>query len=117
MIYFNSRQLGFQYRSPEECLAKPLTEKVDVYSLGHVFYTILTGYTPYTYPTQIGDPAFKTLIKNGSTPLIPSKIRHSKDTSDIALLRAMKKCYTYDPAKRPRARDIVSFLERAWKSL
>jgi serine/threonine-protein kinase len=37
-----------EYLSPEQAAGKPVTKRSDLYSLGVVFYTILTGRTPYT---------------------------------------------------------------------
>jgi len=101
-----------EYRSPEECMGRPLTEKLDIYSLGNIFYFILTKKRPYTYPRTLREKVYEKLIVNGVSPVLPPKIEENSDPAIVAIIKAMKDCYAYDPSDRPSAREISDELSR-----
>jgi len=102
-----------QYRSPEECLGLPITEKIDVYSLGHMFYIFLMELEPYFYPERIPDRNVDKLIVQGIHPKLDSSIANSDDPAIVAIRSAMEQCYTYDPKDRPSASQIAEYLKGA----
>jgi serine/threonine protein kinase len=91
------------FRSPEEYKLTELTDKADVYSLGHVLYQILTTKQPFE---GMGTIHIKAAVRNGSKPKIPLSYRRP-DTSDAALAVLVHLCYEVDPLKRPSAADLV----------
>ena len=103
------------FRSPEEYSHIPQTEKVDVWALGSIIYHILTGKQVWRAQYKKKD-AEKAMIR-GELPLIDDSIRNSNDPVDQALLEAFKMCYSYDPHKRPSAKDIARYLEDRWLAL
>mmetsp|Transcript_37574 Transcript_37574/g.55325 ORF Transcript_37574/g.55325 Transcript_37574/m.55325 type:complete len:407 (-) Transcript_37574:188-1408(-) len=106
-----------EYRSPEECGEKPLTEKIDVYSMGNVFYVILTSYQPYAYNGALEKDEIKASILNGVTPTLPKRIERSKDPATLAVVEAMRKCLAFKPEDRPSAREVANSLLGVLKSL
>lgn len=52
------------YMSPEQCSGSPVDQRADIYSLGCVFFEILTGTTPF-----VGANALSTMMQHmGETP-------------------------------------------------
>jgi hypothetical protein len=90
-------------RSPEEYKLTDLTDKADVYSLGHVLYQILTSQRPFE---DISTTHIKEAIRNGDKPKIPFTNRRP-GTSDAVLAVLVHGCYELDPLKRPSAADLV----------
>jgi len=94
-----------RHRSPEEYKYDRLTEKIDVYSLGNVMYSILTGKKPFykQNTTRAMD-----LVMGGMTPPIP---HHKWGAEELAIIEAIKMCWVRYPKDRSSARDVDSFLK------
>lgn len=91
------RQMGTpKYMSPEQHRNQALTPQSDLYSLGCVFYEMLTGTPPFT-GENIADIANAHL--RNPIPLLPVKQRHYQP-----LLRAL---LAKDPADRPEDGSAV----------
>ena len=103
------------FRSPEEYSHKPQTAAVDVWALGSIIYHILTGKKVWKSQYRKHD-AEKAMIR-GELPVIDDAIVNSSDPVDQALLKAFYMCYTYDPKKRPSAKEVASYLEERWLEL
>ena len=56
-------------------------------------------------------------VQTGVLPFIPDHVRKSENPEVIAIRDAMLACYTFDPVKRPSAREIVKMLDTAMESL
>ena len=95
------------YHSPEECWHEALTEKIDVYALGNVFYYILTKKKPFWYPQKLPTGQIKQSIKEGKTSIILSEYEQSEDEAVIGFIQLIKKCWSQDPNDRPSAREIT----------
>lgn len=106
-----------QWRSPEEARNEQnLTEKVDVFSMGHIFFKLLCGHEPWNKLEPGGKPSKSEMnekVKKGILPTIPADVSESKDPEIVAIRDAMLRCYTYDPLQRPSAREIVKRLQQA----
>jgi len=98
-------------RSPEEYYYEPLTEKIDVYSLGNVLYTILTRRVPFHKKST--NEAID-LVKDGKKPHIPLE----KDgPENAAIIEAIHMCWTKDPKDRSSAREVDLFLRKKLQEL
>ena len=106
-----------QWRSPEEARNEQnLTEKVDVFSMGHIFFRLICGHEPWHKLEPGGKPSKAEMnekVKNGVLPFIPQDVKESSDPEVIAIRDAMLRCYTYDPNQRPSAREIANSLKQA----
>jgi len=112
--FSNARYPNPQWRSPEEAKEDLLTEKVDVFSMGHIFYRLICGHEPWNKLEPNGKPSKETIHKKvikGVLPFIPDKVVHTKNKEVSAIRDAMLRCYTYDPNDRPSAREIANYLD------
>merc|ERR1712151_267848 len=103
-----------KFRSPEEYYYKEQSEKVDVYSMGNIFYVLLTKEWPFD---GMKDKAAQHEVKHGRPPPISTSIRNSTDPYTQALIKAAEMCWVYDPQERPSAREVESFLSRSLQSI
>jgi serine/threonine protein kinase len=94
-------------RSPEEYQRQEVDEKLDVYSLGNVFYSILTGTKPWR---DEGSNTVKKWVRDGKKPLIDEAFR-KEGTSDGALAVLINLAYELDPAARISATALVHELD------
>eukprot|EP00548_Thalassiothrix_antarctica_P014963 CAMPEP_0194174542 /NCGR_PEP_ID=MMETSP0154-20130528/8704_1 /TAXON_ID=1049557 /ORGANISM="Thalassiothrix antarctica, Strain L6-D1" /LENGTH=762 /DNA_ID=CAMNT_0038887995 /DNA_START=96 /DNA_END=2384 /DNA_ORIENTATION=+ len=104
-----------QWRSPEEARNEQnLTEKVDVFSMGHIFFRLICGHEPWNKLEIGGRPSKEEVnekVQKGILPHIPEGI-FATDNSEVKAIRdAMLDCYTYDPHKRPSAHKIALKLQ------
>ena len=104
-----------QWRSPEEARnEKNLTEKVDVFSLGHIFYRLIAGAEPWNRLEPGGKPAKAQVnekVQQGILPTIPAFVSQSANPEIVAIREAMLSCYRKDPKDRPSARQIANSLQ------
>ena len=104
-----------QWRSPEEVNdSLHLDEKVDVFSLGHIFFRMICGHEPWNKLEIGGKPSSNTLrekVKSGSLPRIPENIMNTSIPEERVIRDAMLACYTVNPEERPSSRDIARFLD------
>mmetsp|Transcript_29375 Transcript_29375/g.67487 ORF Transcript_29375/g.67487 Transcript_29375/m.67487 type:complete len:98 (-) Transcript_29375:2065-2358(-) len=95
-----------------------MTEKIDVYSMGNIFYGALTTRTPWNWLD--GRPSEEQRIERilkGERPNIPSKLSKSNKPEYKALLQAIDMCFTFDPNKRPSSREVADFLTAKVKEI
>jgi len=110
-----------QWRSPEEARdEQDLTEKVDVFSMGHIFFRLICGHEPWNKLEPGGKPSKAEVnekVKKGILPTIPTDVMESIDPEVTAIREAMFRCYTFDPQDRPSAREIANKLQAALDKL
>jgi Protein kinase domain len=116
-----------QWKSPEEQVVdgeeiEPpiVNEKIDIYALGNVLFRLAVGSAPWKRPDSerlhsYEKAAIVQLKKyNGSLPIVPLTILENAkiDPALERLLAAMRLCYSFNPAERPTATQIVDFLSQ-----
>jgi serine/threonine protein kinase len=90
------------YMSPEQAMGKPSHTQSDIYSLGVIFYELLTGRLPFD-----DENPFTIAMKHVNDPLLPPRelVPEIPDKVEKIVLRSMAK----DPADRYQ--DVNDFIE------
>jgi serine/threonine protein kinase/Tfp pilus assembly protein PilF len=96
-----------EYMPPEQAEAKEVDQRSDIYSLGIMFYEMLTGTVPFK-----GDTPLSIAMKHKSeTPIPPYKV--NKEISD-EISRIILRCLKKDKENRySTALELLSDLKRA----
>jgi eukaryotic-like serine/threonine-protein kinase len=98
-----ARLLTPQYASPEQVRGEPVTIASDVYSLGAVFYELMTGARPHVFPKLTPQVVEQVVCEQDVIP--PSEVTRKSDEKlaarlrgdlDTIILHAMSK----EPARR-----------------
>ena len=98
-----------EYMSPEQALGMPLDQRSDIFSVGLIFYELLTGKAPYK-----ADTAIASLMKRTRESAVPaSDVDNSVPKSLSAIVG---RCLEREPADRYHA--IVELMQqlRAWET-
>ena len=122
---FEARYPNPQWRSPEEANGSTrLTEKVDVFSLGHILFRLICLHEPwhklekgYVKGEEIQKDVVSEKVRKGEMPAMPKEVLETDDIEVLWIRHAMMAAYTYEPAKRPSAREIADFLDRGLADL
>jgi serine/threonine protein kinase len=123
---FNGRFREPWWRAPEEMHFNnanytnpaPLTEKVDIYSLGNILMNILTTHSPRGTMTKELQDEVRPKVARGELPKLPSDFNaNTTDPALTAIMKAMYKCLRALPEDRPSAGEIAEELALAVESL
>lgn len=98
----------------------PLTEKVDIYSLGNILMTLLTTHSPRGKMTKELMEEIRPKVARGELPRLPSDFNETYAAADPALspiIKAMYKCLQALPEDRPSAGEIAEELALAVDNL
>lgn len=87
---------------------------VDVYSLGNVFYSILSQHRPFE---GVKTKQAQQIVMSGGRPPIQESILDSTDPFDKAMLNAIEMCWPQEPAERAKAREVQSYIFNELKRL
>jgi serine/threonine protein kinase len=108
------------YHLPNYTNPVPLTEKVDIYSLGNILWTILTTHSPWKMVKGEAEERTRPKVARGVLPNWPDDFDHTKLESDPALMAinlAMRRCLRFNPEERPTAGEIAAELNDAIENL
>lgn len=84
-----------------------VTEQVDIWPLGNLIFSLLTGLRPWYYLNEESEIQ-KTMIDNGA-PYIDPRYR-KRSFIERRLVDIMAKCHKLDSEERPSIFEIVEFL-------
>src|SRR5271169_6048288 len=97
-----------EYMSPEQALSKSLDQRSDIFSLGLIFYELLTGETPFR-----ADSALASLIKRTQERAVP--VSHHDSSISGPLDRIVNRCLERDVNMRYQtAAELRADLQR-WR--
>ena len=95
-------------RAPEEYEIDFLTEQLDVFSLAHIWYMVLTH--GHISPFKSLNKPVKDAIKLGHKPILLKKYQSTDLTSSLAVL--MYLAYEHDPKKRIKSAELLDELKK-----
>ena len=101
-------------RSPEEYAYHLETEKIDIYSMGNIFYSLLTGLYPFENE-EITEKEAQRKVRKGGRPAIDEKFQKSEDPYELALLKIIEMCWIQDPKDRASAAQVLGFISSELK--
>ena len=109
--YHYQHSNGYQFRSPEEYSYQAQTEKIDVYSVGNILFSLLMDKWPYEdlYKEKSTDAVSKHIVR-GDRDALSAELLESTDPIDVAIRTAMNMCWVHDWRERPSAKEIARFL-------
>ena len=111
--YIVGRNPG-KFRSPEEYNHTQQTSAIDVYSMGNIFYSLLTEYWPFE---GMDEKEAQRKIMGGARPPIDDDIRSSGDPIDNTFIEAIGMCWRQNPDERATAKEVKEYLISQTKSI
>ncbi len=111
MAYWKGRNFEEHLRRGHDPRFEPLSgDKVDIYMMGILMYTILTELFVFEKPRLLTiDEVRKELLAGRQSPY-PDDIENSNDAAHSAVKMAIEMCWTKDWRKRPSSKSITEYL-------
>ena len=104
-----------RHRSPEEYTEdSPLTEKIDVFSLGNVLYSILLGEDVFQ---DVERKRVAKLVRHGAVPHIPRWKWEDFDDKERAVAHAIRMCHVEDARERSTSMEVEEYLRKKLEEL
>jgi serine/threonine-protein kinase len=99
----------YNYMSPEQALGKKVTPASDVFSIGTLFYELITGFKPFSKDKK-GDVLEKIIRKGYRSP------RRINPAVPKLFVKIIRKCLRKKPGKRYQSTEIIKMeLEKILK--
>ncbi|MFZ2956507.1 MAG: protein kinase [Candidatus Ozemobacteraceae bacterium] len=93
-----------QYMSPEQGRGKGLTGKSDIYSIGVLFWEMLTGHPPYDLDGDASNPYLAIMLMHVNDPLPLDKLK--KHPPAIPFVDLLTRMLEKEPENRPDIPEI-----------
>jgi serine/threonine protein kinase len=103
------KSFAYVYRSPEENNYELTDERSDVYALGQIYYTLLTGLVPF-YDSKDWDVPLERIIK-GDTPFIDERYTN-RSLIEKRLVQLMYPMWERQPQNRVEIFSVIKHLEK-----
>jgi len=97
-----------KFRSPEEYNYFGESEKIDVYSMGNVFYSLMTELWPFQ---ELTENQAQDKVIAGDRP--PIAMENTTDPYAMAMIHVIKMCWMHHPSQRPSVKDVIAYIEKA----
>jgi serine/threonine protein kinase len=88
--------------------------QIDIYSLGNIFYLLLTDRWPWDAVGSASEDSQRTIKKRiiqGERPAFPDAISKSSHPVDLVLQKAMAMCQKHEPNERATAAEVATLLQ------
>lgn len=96
-----------QYMSPEQAEGKPVDERTDIFSLGVIFYEMLSGRVPFEGDSALG-------VLSAILQASPPPLSEFRPDAVPTLSYVVDRCLAKDPSERyPEAVDLEAMLKAA----
>lgn len=109
-----------QYKVDYEGFTPVKPDKIDVWMMGNLLYTVLTDLQVWDNELR-GDEDFKLKqakrLVAGERPPIPKRILGSNDPAHVAMMNALDMTWKYNWMERPSARSIADYLIRELRTI
>lgn len=104
---------GGRFRSPEEYTQNSaLTEKIDVYSLGNLLWSILKEENVWS---SVKSEVVQKNVRVGIFPTISSDESDNYTAMEKAVIHAMQMCFVMDVDKRSTSLEVEKYLRKKLK--
>jgi len=111
MAYWKGRNFEEHLRRGHDPRFTPLSgDKVDIYMMGILMYTILTELFVFEKPRLLTIEEVRKELLAGRQSPYPDDIENSNDAAHSAVKMAIEMCWTEDWRKRPSAKSITEYL-------
>jgi hypothetical protein len=100
-----------KWRAPEEHRGDFLDEKIDVFSLGLVLWSLLTRRAPFA---SLSDAQAAAIVAAGGRPSLG--LLDCRGELRAIACAAVRACWAQNPTARPRSSDVVEMFQKALRS-
>ena len=104
LVLCNARKIY----APEQYSGDPIDEKVDVFSMGHIIYSILTQMLPFFDIADQDDVGVRVL--NQERPFVDGHFR-TGTYIETRLVEIMEEMWAHNASDRPEIFEVVRFLK------
>lgn len=103
------------WAAPEVITKGAYSKASDIYSLGLVFWELISGSVPFNHLRNQDDIRYE--ITQGNRPIIPDIFKTGKKSCFfLPYIRLIERCWKDNPSERPTCREVVEELETIYEA-